>query len=71
MSKRKIPRAAAKLLPFKGLVIWPLPGEIKPLEFMHPPINARGDRRKSAEPAQVNPATPQTESRDLAEAEET
>jgi hypothetical protein len=64
---RKISRAdLKKILPFKG-VIW-LPDELEPIP--HPPVKARGARRKSAEPAQAKPTALQTESRDFAAAEE-
>jgi hypothetical protein len=68
-SQRKIPRAARALLPFHGVVTWPLAdgGEIA---FAHPLVKAHPGRRKSAKSAEANPVTLQTESRDFAAVEE-
>ena len=58
MRKRKIPRAAEKILPFRGTIIWPLPDGLEPLERLHPPIKARPGRRFPQDAAKVQPAEP-------------
>lgn len=71
MTKTKIPRGVEKLLPFRGTVSWFLPDELEPLQFQHPPVKARGYRRKSAEPAQAKPDRPEVGNKDLDEVEST
>ena len=42
---RKLPRAVVKILPFCGTILWPLPGEIEPVEIAHPPVKPGARRR--------------------------
>ena len=43
--KQKLPRAVAKILPFCGTILWPLPGEIEPISIAHPPVKPGARRR--------------------------
>jgi hypothetical protein len=70
MIKPKIPREAAKLLPFRGTIVWPLPGTTEWMSFSHPPINARGDRRKSPESVQEKPIALEVVSLEFVQVEE-